>query len=84
MAAHQYTDAEAQAVFGRDMDLVWAYYRNLAERQRPAVQRAAARLQGQPVPEPAPEEPALEDEGEDVELELDSGEDAAADAELEG
>jgi hypothetical protein len=29
------------------MGEVWGYYRDLAERQRPAVEQAAARLQGQ-------------------------------------
>jgi len=67
--AHQYTDAEAQAVFGTDMGEVWGYYRDLAERQRPAVKQAAARLQGQSAPEPAPE-PVADDADEDAEPDL--------------
>ena len=42
------------------MSEVWDYYRDLAERQRPAIERAAARLQGQAAPEPAPE-PIVDD-----------------------
>jgi hypothetical protein len=76
--AHQYTDAEAQAVFGTDMGEVWGYYRDLAERQRPAVEQAAARLQGQSEPEPEPEKSALED----ADVEPDPGEEA--DGELQG
>jgi hypothetical protein len=60
------------------MSEVRSYYRDLAERQRPAVQHAAARLQGQPEPEPQPKESALED----ADVEPDPGEEA--DGELEG
>lgn len=76
--AHQYTDADARRVFDQNMSEVWGYYRDLADRQRPAVQHAAVRLQGQPEPEPEPEESALEDE----DIEPDPGEEAAG--ELEG
>jgi hypothetical protein len=74
--AHQYTDAGR--VFDQDMSEVRSYYRDLAEHQRPAVQHAAARLQGQPEPEPQPKESALED----ADVEPDPGEEA--DGELEG
>jgi hypothetical protein len=78
MAAHQYTDADARQVFDQDMSEVWGCCRGLADRQRPAVQRAAGRLQGQPEPEPEPEKSALED----ADVEPDPGEEA--DGELEG
>jgi hypothetical protein len=60
------------------MGEVWGYYRDLAERQRPAVEQAAARLQGQSEPEPEPEKSALED----ADVEPDPGEEA--DGELQG
>lgn len=85
--AHQYTDAEAQAVFGKDMSEVWPYYRDLAERQRPAVQRSAARLQGQPAPEPAPDsvfDDADEDVGEGGDPDPEPGEEAAGLDEVDG
>jgi len=80
--AHQYTDAEAQQIFSRGMSEVWGYYRDLAERQRPAIERAAARLQGHAAPEPAPD-PVVDDAEEETEPDLgeegEPGEDAAVD-----
>lgn len=43
-----YSDEEARAVFDRDMAEVYAHYQRMAEKQRPAVERAIANLTGQP------------------------------------
>lgn len=68
-----YTDADAARVFSRDISEVHRYYAELAAQRRPAALRAAARLQGQPEPEP---ESAVEQTDEDAEDEGGPGEDA--------
>jgi hypothetical protein len=42
-----YSDEQAHAIFNQDMSEVWPYYRDLAERQRPTVERAIENLTGQ-------------------------------------
>lgn len=64
----QYTDEQARESQERPVSEIYAYYENLAQQRRPAVERAIATLTGQkpatPAATPTIEESDLDDEPE--------------------
>lgn len=70
----QYSDDQAQAVFSRAMDDVYAYYHRLAQQQRPAVERAIASLTGQEPVASSPTSPEPDEVADDADTNDDAAE----------